>query len=79
LSLLVDTDKPEPLPNLEFKFVCADTLIPLYNDKNALDLYQNNIMFDKYKFYMQKLFYPTRDYPKEESMKSLKHFINYFQ
>lgn len=29
LSLLVDTEKPEPLPNLDFKFVCADTLTPL--------------------------------------------------
>lgn len=29
LSLVVDADKPEPLPNLDFKFVCANTLIPL--------------------------------------------------
>lgn len=79
LSLLVDTDKPEPLPNLEFKFVCADTLTPLYDEKNTLDLYQNNIMFGKYKFFMQKLFYPTKEYPKEESMTKLKHFITYFQ
>ena len=79
LSLLVDTDKPEPLPNLEFKFVCADTLTPLYDKKNTLDLYQNNVMFEKYKFYMQKLFYPTKDYTKEDSMQRLRHFIWYFQ
>ena len=79
LSLLVDTDKPEPLPNLEFKFVCADTLMPLYDDKNTLDLYQNNVMFGKYKFYMQKLFYPTKEYPKQDTMQKLKHFIDYFQ
>jgi len=29
LSLVVDEEQPEPLPNFEFKFVCANTLIPL--------------------------------------------------
>jgi adenine-specific DNA-methyltransferase len=30
LSLIVDEDgEPEPLPNLEFKFVCANSLLPL--------------------------------------------------
>lgn len=29
LSLVVDEETPEPLPNFEFKFVCANTLIPL--------------------------------------------------
>lgn len=29
LSLIVDEETPEPLPNFEFKFVCANTLIPL--------------------------------------------------
>ncbi len=29
LSLVVDEKEPEPLPNFEFKFVCADSLIPL--------------------------------------------------
>lgn len=32
LSLVVDAEHPEPLPNFEFKFVCANTLIPLDND-----------------------------------------------
>jgi hypothetical protein len=36
LSLVVDEEKPQPLPNLDFKIVCANTLIPLgkvdYND-----------------------------------------------
>lgn len=29
LSLIVDATEPVPLPNLDFKFVCANTLIPL--------------------------------------------------
>ena len=29
LSLVVDEEIPEPLPNFEFKFICADSLIPL--------------------------------------------------
>ena len=29
LSLVVDEQKPEPLPNFEFKFICANSLIPL--------------------------------------------------
>jgi adenine-specific DNA-methyltransferase len=29
LSLVVDEQEPQPLPNLDFKIVCADTLIPL--------------------------------------------------
>jgi adenine-specific DNA-methyltransferase len=29
LSLVVDEPKPQPLPNLDFKIVCANTLIPL--------------------------------------------------
>jgi len=32
LSLIVEEDKPKPLPNFEFKFVCANTLIPLINE-----------------------------------------------
>jgi adenine-specific DNA-methyltransferase len=35
LSLVVDEHEPQPLPNLDFKIVCANTLIPL---GNAADL-----------------------------------------
>lgn len=31
LSLVVDEPEPQPLPNLDFKIVCANTLIPLGN------------------------------------------------
>jgi hypothetical protein len=45
LSLIVDIpegEKVEPLPNLEFKFVCANTLIPLEKDvQGNLDFNSN--------------------------------------
>jgi adenine-specific DNA-methyltransferase len=34
LSLVVDENEPQPLPNLSFKIVCANTLIPLGKIKN---------------------------------------------
>lgn len=36
LSLVVDEPKPQPLPNLSFKIVCANTLIPLGKPKGDL-------------------------------------------
>lgn len=38
LSLVVDEEIPEPLPNFEFKFVCANTLIPLAEESNQKNL-----------------------------------------
>ncbi len=40
LSLVVDETKPQPLPNLAFKIVCANTLIPLGTLQN--DLHTND-------------------------------------
>ena len=37
LSLVVDETKPQPLPNLDFKVICANTLIPL-GKINELDM-----------------------------------------
>ena len=38
LSLVVDEEHPEPLPNFEFKFVCANTLIPLAESEKQTQL-----------------------------------------
>jgi len=46
LSIIVDipeNSKVEPLPNLDFKFVCANTLIPLDNSKQATLLIDYNL------------------------------------
>ena len=37
LSLVVDEQEPQPLPNLDFKVICANTLIPL-GAINSLDM-----------------------------------------
>jgi len=39
LSLIVEEETPEPLPNFEFKFVCANTLIPLEEETKQQDLF----------------------------------------
>ena len=38
LSLIVDEETPEPLPNFEFKFVCANTLLPIEKEEKQIDM-----------------------------------------
>lgn len=38
LSLVVDEVEPQPLPNLAFKIVCANTLIPLRMDESNINI-----------------------------------------
>ncbi len=46
LSLIVDEEgEPEPLPNLEFKFVCANSLLPLKKDTQLDGLFENNTSY----------------------------------
>jgi adenine-specific DNA-methyltransferase len=40
LSLVVDEQEPKPLPNLDFKIICANTLIPL-GEISGLDMNAN--------------------------------------
>lgn len=37
LSIVVDEDNIEPLPNLDFKFVCANSLLPLKSEGGLFD------------------------------------------
>lgn len=57
LSLVVDAETPEPLPNFEFKFVSANTLIPLMEDKKVvqttLDIGNNELNIKTLKRYMR--------------------------
>jgi hypothetical protein len=60
LSLLVDEDKNriEPLPNLEFKFVCANTLLPLEKiefPNGQADLFSDENLEAKYKTILKEL------------------------
>jgi len=67
LSLIVDEDgEPEPLPNLEFKFVCANTLLPSpFNIKKNTQttIFDNtdniNSIYEKIKFLKERYFYSS--------------------
>lgn len=43
LSLIVDAKEPSALPNFEFKFICANTLVPL-ETKDGEDLFKKNTL-----------------------------------
>lgn len=69
LSLIVDYDvkkhkgKIEPLPNLDFKFLCANTLIPLdSNTESYLDSGSQTGLFDKDFLLRDKLSNLRREY-----------------
>ena len=67
LSLIVDEDgEPEPLPNLEFKFVCANTLLPSpFNIKKNTQttIFDNtdniNSIYEKIKSLKERYFYSS--------------------
>lgn len=61
LSLTVDEEKPLPLPNLEFNFICANSLISLkekkaIRDSKQLTLDEDSFLIDKLKDLRNKHF-----------------------
>jgi hypothetical protein len=64
LSLIVDAHEPIPLPNLEFKFVCANSLIPLENDS----LFTNKDVIEKLRT-IKNEYFRTSDNDKKEELK----------
>lgn len=62
LSLIVDAPEPIPLPNLEFKFVCANSLIPLENDS----LFTNKTTIERLKIIKDEYFKVSDSDKKEE-------------
>jgi type I restriction-modification system DNA methylase subunit len=69
LSLIVDASEPVPLPNLDFKFVCANTLIPL--EKNDSLFTASDIIMDLKDLRLQ-YFASTDSDEKEELKKKFK-------
>lgn len=63
LSLVVDEQEPEPLPNFEFKFVCANSLIPLDDYSKEKDLFSS---YDEPKLETLKSY--KRDYYNADSI-----------
>lgn len=52
LSLIVDEETPEPLPNFEFKFICANTLIPI----KKTETFTKKDIIDKLSYIRQKYY-----------------------
>lgn len=63
---MVDEPKPQPLPNLSFKIVCANTLIPLGKPKGDLGL--TNEIADQIETIREKYFTANKDAKKHLEM-----------
>ena len=69
LSIIVDTpekDVIEPLPNLDFKFICANTLIPLDSEKQVT-LFDDHQLKDKL-MVIRDEYYSTSKKAKKKSL-----------
>ncbi len=79
LSLVVDEESPEPLPNFEFKFICANTLIPLEEEKQQgqleLDSMQKEINTETLRKYMVKYYNAQSNKDKEEWKTRIEKFL----
>lgn len=78
LSLVVDEELPEPLPNFEFKFVCANTLIPLeeWQDQKQLEYQvQKEINLDTLKKYMSYYYNAQSNKDKDEWKVKIEKFL----
>lgn len=65
LSLIVDEDDPrsvDPLPNLDFKFVCANSLVPLDNE---VGLFSDSSLHQKLKDIRTKYFNARKKHTKK--------------
>ncbi|EKD44201.1 MAG: hypothetical protein ACD_71C00215G0008 [uncultured bacterium (gcode 4)] len=76
LSLIVDEEKPEPLPNFEFKFVCANTLIPLSGEESQLDIFGQNdeANLDTLKKYKREYYKASGKKEKEELKNKIRKY-----
>jgi hypothetical protein len=79
LSLVVDEDFPEPLPNFEFKFVCANTLIPLAEEQEqiqlAFDNNQKDINTETLRKYMISYYNASTNKDKTEWKEKIEKFL----
>lgn len=78
LALVVDEENPEPLPNFEFKFVCANTLIPLEEEQEQKQLelqIGKEINIDTLKKYMSSYYNAQTNKDKEEWKVRIENFL----
>ncbi|MDD5770419.1 MAG: TaqI-like C-terminal specificity domain-containing protein [Candidatus Gracilibacteria bacterium] len=78
LSLVVDEETPEPLPNFEFKFVCANTLIPLAEEKEQSSLKLGGVKeinVETLRKYMVSYYNANGNKDKEEAKARIEKFL----
>ncbi len=78
LSILVDMpeNKVEPLPNFEFKFVCANTLIPLERSDKQIALFDDQDLKQKQIELINAYYNATRKKDKEKIKKEYLSLIH---
>lgn len=76
LSLVVDEQEPEPLPNFEFKFVCANSLIPLEECTEEEDEFSRNNTpkLETLKDYKRKFFNANNNEEKEKYKNYIRNY-----
>ncbi len=79
LSLIVDEEVPEPLPNFEFKFVCADTLVPLAEDEKttqtAMDLWEKELNLQTLRRYMTDYYNANTEEKKKQLKQRIENYV----
>lgn len=78
LSLVVDEETPEPLPNFEFKFVCANTLIPLEEEQEQTQIEfqtQKEINVETLRKYMVNYYNAQSNKDKEDWKTKIEKFL----
>lgn len=80
LALVVDDDKPQPLPNLDYKIMCGNSLLnrfelnmpidDVFNEYNEGKDYSEQMSLDKYKKLVYE-FTNTSDHTKKEEFRAI--------
>jgi len=77
LSLIVDVQGPiEPLPNLDFNLVCANTLLPLDSKEYQISIFDNFELEDKFNSLISDYFVENDKYRKNELKNKFKILYN---
>lgn len=79
LSLVVDAQHPEPLPNFEFNFVSANTLLPLFEEDigNQTQLsVDDSLKIERLREFMRRFYNANTKKEKEDIQNGFKNYIN---
>lgn len=82
LSLVVDEETPEPLPNFEFKFVCANTLIQLAKEQEQIQIdfkWDKELKIDTVKGHMNSYYNAQTNSDKEKYRTLLEKYLRFWK